>query len=152
MLMFIFALVTAKSKMSLSSSNQPKFTTFVKNFHFRNCVYNLLIKMLFKENLSTECKENKNLRKFFTTVFCYKKRGQQYTYTFLLLIPQYDLAPLQNDYIVASRCMQFNFGDKGEVYLLDKSALPVNKKERMQEEKRTIGPRMNAGGLSNKKA
>ena len=71
--MFIFALVTAKSKMSLSSSNQPKFTTFVKNFHFRNCVYNLLIKMLFKENLSTECKENKNLRKFFTTVFVIKK-------------------------------------------------------------------------------
>ena len=35
------------------------------------------------------------------------------------------LALLQNDSIVTSGCMQFTFGDKGEVYLQDKSALPV---------------------------
>ena len=41
--------------------------------------------------------------------------------------------------------MQFTFGDKGEVYLQDKSALPVTKKESMQEGKRSIGPRMKYG-------
>ena len=54
----------------------------------------------------------------------------------------YYLAPLQNDSIVTSRCMQFTFGDKGEVYLLDKSALPVPEKQSMREGKRSIGPRM----------
>ena len=59
------------------------------------------------------------------------------------------------------------FGDKGEVYLLDESVLPVTKKERRREGKRSIGPRMKYGhanlihydvtlesfcsGLSNKK-
>ena len=31
----------------------------------------------------------------------------------------YNLAPLQNDCLVMPQCMQFTFGDKGEVYLLD---------------------------------
>ena len=35
------------------------------------------------------------------------------------------LSPLQYDTTVMSRCMQFTFGDKKEVYLLDESALPV---------------------------
>ena len=35
------------------------------------------------------------------------------------------LAPLQNDCLVTSRSMQFIFGDKGEVYLLDESALSL---------------------------
>ena len=41
----------------------------------------------------------------------------------------YYYAPLQNDALVASRCMQFTFGDKREVYLLDESVLPVIGKE-----------------------
>ena len=45
----------------------------------------------------------------------------------------YYLAPLQNDAVVMSRCLQFTFGDKGEVYLLDESALPVTEKEGMQK-------------------
>ena len=44
-----------------------------------------------------------------------------------------------------SRSMQFNFGDKREVYLLDESALSVTEKESMQERKRSIGPRMKYG-------
>ena len=44
-----------------------------------------------------------------------------------------------------SRSMQFNFGDKREVYLLDESALSVTEKESMQEGKRSIGPRMKYG-------
>ena len=54
----------------------------------------------------------------------------------------YYLAPLQNDSIVKSQCMQFTFGDKREVYLSDESALPVTEKESMREGKRSIGPRM----------
>ena len=45
----------------------------------------------------------------------------------------YYLALLQNDSIVTSRCMQFTFRDKIEVYLLDRSALPVTEKESMRE-------------------
>ena len=41
------------------------------------------------------------------------------------------LAPLQNDSILTSQCMKFAFGDKREVYLLDKSALSVTEKESM---------------------
>ena len=41
--------------------------------------------------------------------------------------------------------MQFNFGDKGEVYHLDESALPVTEKERRQEGKRNISPWINYG-------
>ena len=41
--------------------------------------------------------------------------------------------------------MQFTFGDKGEVYLLDESALPVTKKERRREGKKTIGPKIKYG-------
>ena len=37
------------------------------------------------------------------------------------------------------------FGDKGKVYLLDESVLPVTKKERRQEGKSNIGPRMKYG-------
>ena len=47
----------------------------------------------------------------------------------------YFSAPLQNDSIVMSGCMQFTFGDKGKVYLFDESALPVTKKESMREGK-----------------
>ena len=53
----------------------------------------------------------------------------------------YYLAPLQDDATVTSRCVQFTFGDKREVYLLDESVLPVTKKESMREGKRSIGPR-----------
>ena len=57
----------------------------------------------------------------------------------------YYLAPLQNDSIVTSRCMQFTLGDKREVYLLDESVLTVTEKESMREGKRSIGPRMKYG-------
>ena len=42
-----------------------------------------------------------------------------------ILMLFYYLAPQQSDSIVMSRCMQFTFGDKREVYLLDESVLPV---------------------------
>ena len=54
----------------------------------------------------------------------------------------YDLAPLQNDSIVTSRCVQFTFGDKRNIYLLDES---VTEKESRREGKRSIGPRMKNG-------
>ena len=57
----------------------------------------------------------------------------------ILLI--YYLAPLQNDAVVTSRCIQFTFGDKREVYLLNESALPVTEKESVQ----SIGPKMKYG-------
>ena len=38
--------------------------------------------------------------------------------------------------------MHFTFGDKGEVYLLNKSVLLVTEKERRREGKRSIGPGM----------
>ena len=38
------------------------------------------------------------------------------------------LSPCAKDCLVTSRCVQFTFGDKGELYLWDKSALPVTKK------------------------
>ena len=41
--------------------------------------------------------------------------------------------------------MQFTFGDKGEVHLLDESVLPVTEKERKGEGKSSIGPRMKYG-------
>ena len=41
--------------------------------------------------------------------------------------------------------MQFSFGDKGEVYLLDESVLSVTEKERRREGKSNIGPRMKYG-------
>ena len=40
-------------------------------------------------------------------------------------------------------CMQFTYGDKGEVYLLDESVLPVTEKERRREGKRS--PRIKYG-------
>ena len=46
----------------------------------------------------------------------------------------YYLAPLQNKTIVTSRCMQFNFGDKGPVW--SESALPVTGKEGKGEVKK----------------
>ena len=54
----------------------------------------------------------------------------------------YYLVLLQNDAVVTSQCVQFTFGDKGEVYQLDERALPVMKKESMWEGKKTISPRM----------
>ena len=45
------------------------------------------------------------------------------------------LTPQQNYSIVTSQCMQFTFEDKGEVYLLDESVLPVAEKERRREGK-----------------
>ena len=62
-----------------------------------------------------------------------------------ILMIFYYLAPLQNASIVMSRCMQFNFEDKREVYLLSESVLPVSKKESMREGKKSIGPRMKYG-------
>ena len=62
-----------------------------------------------------------------------------------ILMLFYYLASLQNNSIVTSQCMQFIFGDKREVYLLEESALPVTKKESMQERKRSIGPRVRYG-------
>ena len=41
--------------------------------------------------------------------------------------------------------MQFTFGDKGKVYLLDEGVLPVTGKERRGEGKKSIGPRMKYG-------
>ena len=41
----------------------------------------------------------------------------------------YYLAPLQNDCIMMSQFMQFTFGDKREVYLLDEIVLPVIEKK-----------------------
>ena len=41
--------------------------------------------------------------------------------------------------------MQFTFGDKGEVYLLNESVLPVTGKERRGEVKSSIGPKMKYG-------
>ena len=51
--------------------------------------------------------------------------------------------------VIVSRieCMQFIFGDKREVYLLDESVLPVTKKERRREGKRSIGPWMKYLGM-----
>ena len=40
-----------------------------------------------------------------------------------ILMLFYYLAPLQNDSILTSQCVQFTCGVKGEVYLLDESAL-----------------------------
>ena len=54
---------------------------------------------------------------------------QKYDSAFLLL------SPLQNGALLMSECMQFTFGDKEEVYLLDESALPVTAKESKQEGK-----------------
>ena len=47
----------------------------------------------------------------------------------------YYFAPLQNDTIVMSYCMQFILGDKREVHLLNDSVLPVTEKERRREGK-----------------
>ena len=55
-----------------------------------------------------------------------------------ILMLFYYLAPLQNDSIMTSRCVQFTFHDKEEVYQLDESSLPVNEKESRQEGKRSI--------------
>ena len=41
--------------------------------------------------------------------------------------------------------MQFTFGDKREVYLVDESVLPVTEKERRGEGKSSNSPRMKCG-------
>ena len=41
-----------------------------------------------------------------------------------------------------------HFWDKGEVYLVDQSVLRGTEKERMQEGKRSIGPRMKYGNAN----
>ena len=46
-----------------------------------------------------------------------------------MLLLFYYLALLQNDSLVPSRCVQFTFGDKREVTMLDESALPEMKKK-----------------------
>ena len=46
--------------------------------------------------------------------------------------------------------MQFTFGDKREVHLLDESVLPVTEKERRGEGKSSIGPRMKYGHANHK--
>ena len=47
--------------------------------------------------------------------------------------------------VIVSRieCMQFIFGDKREVYLLDESVLPVTEKEGRQEGKTYFRPFLN---------
>ena len=62
-----------------------------------------------------------------------------------ILMLFYYLAPLQNDTILTSQCMQFTFGDKEEVYLVYESVLPVTKKERRREAKRSISPKIKYG-------
>ena len=59
----------------------------------------------------------------------------KYTYAFLL----------QNDSTVTSQCMKFIFGDEKEVYLLDKSVLPVTEKKVCKRGKKRIGPGMKYG-------
>ena len=44
--------------------------------------------------------------------------------------------------------MQFTFGEKREVSLLDESVLPLTEKERRREGKRSIGPRMKYGNAN----
>ena len=44
--------------------------------------------------------------------------------------------------VLTSRCVQFTYGDKREVYLLDENALPVTKKEGMRKGKKSLGPRI----------
>ena len=56
-----------------------------------------------------------------------------------ILLFFYYLAPLLNDSLMMSWCMQFTFG------LLDESALPVTGKESMPKGKKSIGPRMKYG-------
>ena len=46
--------------------------------------------------------------------------------------------------------MQFTFGDTIEVHLLDGSVLPVNEKDRREEVKSSIGPRMKYGHANHK--
>ena len=58
----------------------------------------------------------------------------------MLLLFNY-LAPLLNDCLMMSRCIQFTFGDKREVYLQDESLLPVTEKESMRKIKKSIGPK-----------
>ena len=62
-----------------------------------------------------------------------------------MLLLFYYLAPVQNDSLVTSQCMQFTFGDKKEVYLQEESALPGTKKEIMRDWKRSIGPGIKGG-------
>ena len=60
----------------------------------------------------------------------------------------YYLAPLQNDTVVTSQCVQLTFGDKREVYELDGSALPVTEKESKRKGKKNIDPKMKFFSLS----
>ena len=52
----------------------------------------------------------------------------------MTLLFYYYIASLENDAVMTSQCMQFIFGDKWEVYLLDESALLVTGKESKQED------------------
>ena len=84
---------------------------------------------------------------FCVFTFCFLKYQHQsaksngYEVSSILMLFYY-LVPLQNDSIVMSWCVQFTFGDKREVCLLGKSALPVSIKESMWERKKSIGPKM----------
>ena len=62
-----------------------------------------------------------------------------------MLLLFYYLAPLLNDCLVTSRCIQLTFGDKREVYLQDESALPLTRKESIREGKKSIGLGMKYG-------
>ena len=55
----------------------------------------------------------------------------------------YYLARLQTDAVVTSQCAQLTLGDKGEVYLLDESVLPVTEKESKRKGKKSNSARMN---------
>ena len=81
---------------------------------------------------------SKSLYVYHVVIFCLKNITIEYLW-FLLLSPPAKYS------IVTSQYMQFTFGDKREVYLLDESAPPVTEKESMREEKRSISPRTKYG-------
>ena len=60
----------------------------------------------------------------------------------------YYLAPLLNDTLVTSQCVQFTFGDKGDIKLLDESALPVTEKEIMRKWALALGWNMDTQTLN----
>ena len=54
---------------------------------------------------------------FFNGKYCCSFRGISLSSSSSILMLFYYIAPLQNDFIVTSQCMQFTFGDKREVIL-----------------------------------
>ena len=80
-----------------------------------------MVKKGLTKNTSGSQKSKLFLKSFLSCVGCEEPTPPQKNF-FLksqssLCMLFYYLAPLQNDSIVTSRCMQFTFGDKREVYL-----------------------------------